>query len=172
MKTALLFVDVQNGLVSAEPYAIDKVVSIWQKALNWARENDVPVIFVRQTDDYFVEGSDAWQIISTLSPNEKDKVINKHYNSAFKETELHSCLQDLGVERLIIAGMRTEYCVSATVTVAFELGYEVVVLEGGTTTFDTDDLTASVLIDHYENLWADCFAEVDFLEEFIEEEKT
>lgn len=78
----------------------------------------------------------------------------------------------MGINRLIIAGMRTEYCVAATVTVAFELGYEVAILEGGTTTFDAEDISAPALIEHYENLWADCFAEVDFLEEFMEEEKT
>ena len=172
MKTALLFIDVQNGLVSAKPHAIDETIGVWQKALTWAREANVPVVFVRQTDDYFVAGSEAWQISSALTLTEQDRIIDKHYNSAFKDTELHSYLQELGVERLIIAGMRTEYCVAATVTVAFELGYEVVVLEGGTTTFNSDGISAPALIEHYENLWADCFAEVDFLEEFMEEEKT
>lgn len=83
MTTALLLVDVQNGLVSAKPYAIDETIGVWQKALEWAREKDYPVVFIRQTDDYFSEGSEAWQITAALALNEKDKMIDKHYNSAF-----------------------------------------------------------------------------------------
>lgn len=45
------------------------------------------------------------------------------------------------------------------------------VIENGTTTFEAEDIEATTLIEHYENIWADRFAEVDFLEELIKEEK-
>lgn len=100
-----------------------------------------------------------------------EKKISKSYNSAFKNTELKAYLDEQGIEALIIAGMRTEYCVDTTIKVAFECGYAIFVIENGTTTFEADDIEAKTLIEHYENIWADGFAEVDFLEELIKEEK-
>ncbi len=48
--------------------------------------------------------------------------------SAFDRTDLHPRLQALGVRRLFVAGLATDYCVVATVLDARALGYEVVVL--------------------------------------------
>lgn len=49
--------------------------------------------------------------------------------SAFEGTSLHGTLQSLGVRRLFVAGLATDYCVRATVLQARERGYEVVVLQ-------------------------------------------
>ncbi|CRH93421.1 nicotinamidase/pyrazinamidase [Chlamydia trachomatis] len=77
------------------------------------------------------------------------KNFDKHYNSAFKGTGLHAYLQQEGVGRLILIGMSTNYCIDATVKVAFELGYEVAVVEHGTTTFADPDIAADILIDYH-----------------------
>ncbi|OHA04099.1 MAG: hypothetical protein A3I44_02235 [Candidatus Sungbacteria bacterium RIFCSPLOWO2_02_FULL_51_17] len=46
-----------------------------------------------------------------------------------EHSKLHTVLQRLGVKKLVIAGLATDYCVRATVLDALRLGYEVVVLE-------------------------------------------
>ena len=49
--------------------------------------------------------------------------------SAFGETDLHRRLRALGVQRVFVAGLTTDYCVLATVLDACALGYSVVVLQ-------------------------------------------
>lgn len=48
--------------------------------------------------------------------------------SGFDDTDMHAVLSDLGVRRLFVGGLATDYCVVATVLDARKLGYEVVVL--------------------------------------------
>lgn len=48
--------------------------------------------------------------------------------SAFDDTTLHHTLSLLGVRRLFVGGLATDYCVQATVLDARELGYEVFLL--------------------------------------------
>jgi len=48
--------------------------------------------------------------------------------SAFEQTDLHRRLQAIGVRRLFVAGLATDYCVLASVLDARALGYEVVLL--------------------------------------------
>ena len=52
--------------------------------------------------------------------------------SAFDNTNLHNTLQQLGVERLFVTGLATDYCVVNTVLGARELGYDTIVLSDAT----------------------------------------
>lgn len=51
--------------------------------------------------------------------------------SAFQDTALHRHLQALGVRRLFIGGLATDYCVLNSVRDAIRLGYEVCLLVDG-----------------------------------------
>lgn len=164
MVRALLVIDVQNILVEAKPHAISERLTLWQEAIERCRKQNIEIIYVRHTDQEFIKGTEGWQIHASLTPREDEMVFDKHYNSAFKETNLHTYLQSKGIDSLLICGMQTEYCIDTTVKVAFELGYQVAVIEAGTTTFDAEDISAPVLIEYYENIWASGFAQVDVLE--------
>ncbi len=67
-------------------------------------------------------------------------------------------------------GMLTNYCIDTTMRVAFELGYEVSVIEHGSTTFDDEDIPVSLLIDYHEALWDGRFALVEQLDVILNEE--
>jgi predicted phosphoribosyltransferase len=56
--------------------------------------------------------------------------------SAFDGTDLHARLQTLGVRRLVVTGLATDYCVQATVTDALALGYQVLVLRDAVAAVD------------------------------------
>ncbi len=45
-----------------------------------------------------------------------------------QDTELHSLLRDHGIQRLVIGGLATDYCVRATALDAIDRGFETVVL--------------------------------------------
>jgi nicotinamidase/pyrazinamidase len=53
-----------------------------------------------------------------------------------KPTELHDLLQSAGVERLVVAGLATDYCVLATALDARTLGYPTTVLAAGVRAVD------------------------------------
>lgn len=56
---------------------------------------------------------------------------NEEAYSAFEHTPLHRHLQALGVRRLFVGGLATDYCVLNTVKDARKLGYEVCLLADG-----------------------------------------
>src|SRR5581483_3020636 len=94
--TALLVVDVQNGVV-AGAHDRDAVVSNIDALVDRARESQVPVVWVRQNDGGLKKGSDEWQIVSELDPAETEPVIEKSYGDSFEDTNLESVLADLAV---------------------------------------------------------------------------
>ena len=170
MKTALLVIDIQTALIEAKPYAVDNCLSVWQKAIATCREKNIEVIYVRHNDDELLTGSHGWEIYEAIAPEVDEKIFDKHYNSAFKETELQAYLKKHDIKHLIATGMATDYCIDTTIKVAFELGYQVTVLKYGTTTFDSKLLTAEQLQVHYENIWHNRFAKVKTIEELLKED--
>lgn len=69
-------------------------------------------------------------IISKATRRERDAY------SAFDGTDLHARLQALGVRRLFVCGLATDYCVQASAGDALGLGYAVVVLRDGIAAVD------------------------------------
>ncbi|HFU4012423.1 TPA: cysteine hydrolase family protein [Streptococcus suis] len=167
MKSALLVIDIQHLPVEGKPYGIENRLRLWQDSLAQARQAGLEVIHVRHHDQELVKGTADWEIHSTVAPLASEKIFDKTFNSAFKETGLHTYLQEKGIEQLIIMGMATNFCIDTTIKVAFELGYKVAVIRDGTTTGYSGKLDAKDLIDHYQNIWSWNFAQVDTLENII-----
>ncbi|MGT2767962.1 cysteine hydrolase family protein [Streptococcus ictaluri] len=163
-------IDVQNGLVNSQPYLIDNCLALWQEAIGTARQKSIEVIYIRHHDEELPLNSKEWEIPANLSPLDGERIFEKRFNSIFKETDLHCYLKEKGIKKLCLMGMLTNYCMDTSIKVAFELGYEVFVLENGTTTFDDDNIPASLLVDYHERIWADRFAQVDDLEMMLQEE--
>lgn len=77
-------------------------------------------------------------------------------------------MRKLGVNRLIICGLQTEWCIDSTVRHAYSLGFDVTVVEDGHSTMDTQTLTAAKVIEHHNRVFGGGFAclkpakEIDF----------
>ena len=56
-------------------------------------------------------------------------------NSAFIGTGLEERLREQGIERVVIAGLTSDHCVSATARMAGDLGFDVYVVADATATF-------------------------------------
>ncbi|HFI0160985.1 TPA: cysteine hydrolase family protein [Streptococcus suis] len=167
MKSALLVIDIQNLLVEEKPYAIEERLALWQDSITKARQAGLEVIHVRHHDQELVKGTADWEIHSTVAPLASEKIFDKTFNSAFKETGLHAYLQEMGIEQLIIMGMATNFCIDTTVKVAFEYGYQLAIIKDGTTTGFTGNLSPKDLIDQYQMIWDGRFAQVDTLENIL-----
>ncbi len=160
---ALLVVDMQTALVQENPWHVDALIHNIQQLLMVCRKRSIPVIYVRhhETEGDLMSGSEGWIIDKAVAPLPGEAIVEKVYNSAFRQTGLQEHLQSIGVHHLLICGMQTEYCIDTTVKVAFELGYQVTVPAGATSTFDNHGCKAEDIVAFYENaIWKDRFAKV------------
>ncbi|HTW01382.1 MAG TPA: isochorismatase family protein [Streptosporangiaceae bacterium] len=136
--TALLVVDVQNGVV-AEAHQRDAVVANVGSLVDKARRERVPVVWVRHTDEELPTGSDQWQIVPELVPDGAEPLVEKEYGDSFEDTTLETVLADLQVGRLFVVGASTDACIRSTIHGAFARGYDTALVSDAHT---TDDGTA------------------------------
>ena len=136
--TALLVVDVQNGVIEGA-HERDVVVANVGSLVEKAREQDVPVVWVQHNDDNLARGSDEWQIVPELSPDEAEPLVEKNYGDSFENTTLENVLSGLGVGRLVVVGAQTDACVRSTLHGALARGYDATLVSDAHT---TEDLTA------------------------------
>jgi nicotinamidase-related amidase len=136
--TALLVVDVQNGVVKGASGRDDVVANIGA-LIEKARQEEVPVVWVQHSSEALVEGGDAWQIVPELIPDAAESLVAKTHGDSFEATSLETVLSDLGVGRLVVVGAQTDACVRSTLHGAFVRGYDVTLVSDAHT---TEDLTA------------------------------
>lgn len=121
-----------------------------------------------EDEGLLMPGAATWQVHPAIAPDEGERVFDKRFSSAFKDTGLDEYLRGKGVKTLVISGMQTEYCIDATVKSAFERGYKVYMPEGGSTTYDNRLATADRLVEFYEkDIWNGRFADVLPLDEAL-----
>ena len=136
--TALLVVDVQNGVVNGAP-ARDEVVANVATLVDKARQQQVPVVWVQHNDEGLARGSEEWQIVPELSRDDVEPLVEKSYGDAFEATALEQVLSQLEVGRLVVVGAQTDMCIRSTLHGALARGYDATLVSDAHT---TEDLTA------------------------------
>lgn len=171
MKTALLIIDVQQALTDARPAQADSFLLNLSLLAETARNAGKEAVYVRHDGgegDELQRGLPGWEITREIAPQDGERVFDKRFNSAFRDTALQAYLQTQGIRRLVVCGMQTEYCIDTSVKVAFELGYDLVIPSGAVTTFDNPFLTGAKLNQYYERMiWNGSFARVLPMEEAL-----
>jgi nicotinamidase-related amidase len=133
--TALLVIDVQNGVVGGA-HERDAVVANVDSLVEKARRERVPVVWVQHSDDQLARGSEEWRIVPELSPRDAEPLIEKNYGDSFEDTSLETVLSDLGVGRLVVVGAQTDACIRSTLHGAFVRGYDATLVSDAHTTED------------------------------------
>ncbi|GGV29108.1 isochorismatase [Actinomadura cremea] len=150
--TALLLIDLQNdfchpdGVFAAGGLRVadlEGLVSRTNALAAAARSGGVPVIWVRmvydtaadagllleaspvQIDEALRTGTWGAELLDGLDVRPEDRRIDKSRFSAFHRTDLEDLLNEAGIRRLVIAGVRTDVCVETTVRDAFMRDLEV-----------------------------------------------
>jgi nicotinamidase-related amidase len=161
--TALLVIDVQVGLIEgANPvYQADSTLERIAGLITAARAAGAPVIYVQDKDVGGV-GTPEWQIHPAVAPAADELVVRKAWSDSFRETELGDQLGQLGITQLVIAGMKTNFCVDMTSRRAIALGYDVTLAADAHTTTDNHVLTAVQTIDYHNALLEEFGAEDGF----------
>jgi nicotinamidase-related amidase len=155
--TALLVIDVQNGVVAGN-HERDAVVANVSTLVEKARREQIPVVWVQHSDEHLAEGSDDWQLVPELSPDDVEPHIRKNYGDSFEATDLEAVLSDLGVGRLVVVGAQTDACIRSTLHGALARGYDATLVSDAHTTEDQTAWGApppDLVIAHTNLYWGD-----------------
>lgn len=134
------------------PRVIDNIRRIQETC----RESKIEVIFVKvqsYTRDgrdlcpsyrikgfQYPPGSKDAEILEELKPAGDEIVLNKLSTSAFTSTPIDQLLRYMGLTKLLVAGVNTNYCIETFIRDACDRGYEVVLLE---------DCCATIVEEHH-----------------------
>jgi nicotinamidase-related amidase len=153
MKSALLIIDVQQALCRGPEAAfdIDNVVDRINAVAANARAVGAPVVLIQheETDGTLQFGSAGWQLYERLAVQPEDTRVRKTATDSFHRTQLQELLLARGIQKLIICGLQSEFCVDSTVRGALAHGYPVTLVSDGHSTQDNRVLTAAQISAHH-----------------------
>jgi nicotinamidase-related amidase len=155
--TALLVIDVQNGVVEGA-HERDSVVANIGSLVEKARRERVPVVWVQHSSEQLARGSDEWRIVPELTPGDAQPLVEKNYGDAFEDTTLEAVLSGLRVGRLVMVGAETDACIRSTLHGAFARGYDTTLVSDAHTTRDQTEWGApppEQVIVHTNLYWSD-----------------
>jgi nicotinamidase-related amidase len=142
-RAALVVIDVQKGLDEHEYWGernnpgaehnIARLLDAWRQ-YGW------PVYYIqhRSTNPKspLRPGYVGNEIKDEVKPQPGEPVLHKSVNSAFIGTDLEQRLHSANHNSLVLTGMMTDQCVSATARMAGNLGFNTFVVSDATATFD------------------------------------
>jgi nicotinamidase-related amidase len=162
--TALLVMDVQNGVVERFAAGSDTLLGTLAQAITAARLAGVPVIYVTVAfrpgapeisprnrafaaagRSGLFEEDRATRIHPAVAPEPHDIVVTKKRVSAFTGSDLDVVLRSLEIDALVLAGIATSGVVLSTLRQAADLDYQLTVLRDGCA--DGDEEVHRVLLD-------------------------
>ncbi len=122
------------------------------------RNNGGKVIFIQHdgnADEGLLPFSKGWALLPSLKMDHSDITIRKTICDSFYQTELKATLDRLKVERLLITGWATDFCVDTTIRASVSHGYSVIVPSNCHSVGDRPHLKAEQVIEHHNWVWDD-----------------
>ena len=173
-KYALLIIDMQNAFMHEEGHLVKggednkpylEIVPNVKKLAQTARENNVPVVYMRHAylpgyvdggvlvhekvpsdmeGGGWLDGTFDTEVYSELAPQPGDVVMRKNRYSSFYGTHLDTFLRTNGINSLIITGIHANCCCESTARDAVWRDYRVYFMSDGTASA-FEDLKAAAL---------------------------
>lgn len=161
--TALLIIDVQEGSFKEEKklYKGEELLQTIQLLIRKAHSSHVPVIYMKfngPSGSLLERGTSGWKIHKSIAPSTYDIILEKNHPDSFHETSLQQELEARNIKRIIFTGIQSEICVDATCRSAYGLGYDVILVKDGHSTYDSQVLSAPQIIDHHNHVLGQWFA--------------
>ena len=153
MTTALLVIDLQRAMCSGE-YAmadIDAVTDRINTLAEQARAAGAPVVLIQheEAEGPLQADAEGWQLSERLAARPADVRVRKTTPDSFHGTELQRLLEQRGVNRLVLCGLQSDFCVDSTARRALALGYPVVLAADAHATMDNGVLSAAQIVAHH-----------------------
>ncbi len=160
MRSALVVVDMQQGSFGPQSPRHDAagLVQRLNRLAERVRDSGGPVVFVQHAGpvgDPHHPSDPGHALLPELDARAGDPRVVKSACDAFLGTDLKAMLDARGVDRVIITGCATDYCVDTTVRAALAQGYPTTAPSDGHTTADRAHLAALKIIAHHNAIWAD-----------------
>jgi len=135
-KTALVVIDLQNGILSYPTiHPVGEVVRHASALADAFRSHGLPVVLViaagrapgrtEQARSHGELPAGFTDLLPELNRQPQDHTVTKWTPGAFTNTELEAHLRKLEVTQVVIAGVATSNGVEATARHAYELGFNV-----------------------------------------------
>ena len=164
MRDALIIIDMQQA--AFDPAAAPKhdaagTIGRIRDLATAVRAKGGAVVFIQHDGppgDPFHPAQPGWKLLPALGIDPADTIVRKTACDAFLETALDGALRTRAIDRLIVTGWATDYCVDTTVRSALGRGWPTVVPSDGHTTGDRPHLPAAKIIEHHNAIWADFIA--------------
>ena len=123
MTTALLMIDIQQGMWMEEkpPHNDKAFLKNASALLEKARAARIPVIHIRHdggAGDPLHEGNAGFAIRPEVAPKSGETIVTKFHCSSFRDTGLDAALKKLGVDKVVVAGMQTDFCIDTACRIA------------------------------------------------------
>lgn len=156
--TALLVIDVQEGIFGDENYPVhdgDGVLTRLGSLIEKAHAAGTPVIYVQHEGgegDPLHPSQAGHAIHSRIAPKDGDQIIKKSHPDSFQDTNLQSVLESKGIKNLVIGGCETPMCVDTTTRRAYSLGYKVTLIADGHSAPQFGSLTGPQFIGHHNEI--------------------
>lgn len=152
-KTALLVVDVQTGFIDGNPcvYQAQDVLARIGDLIAKARAANVPVVYIQHNSAPEYDGP----IHPAIEPQPGEPVILKYRPDSFYETNLQAELDARDIDKLILMGFQTEFCIDTTCRRASSLDYDITLVQDAHSTFDGTALNAAQIIAHHSAVLAE-----------------
>jgi nicotinamidase-related amidase len=126
-------------------------------------EDGLPVVFAQHdggAGDVLAEGAPGFALRPELAPRAGEAVVVKRFCSAFQGTTLGQVLAGQAIDRVIVCGLQSEFCVDTTCRAAFERGLKVTLVSDAHTTFDNAVLPAEAIRRHHTATLGGAFAKL------------
>ena len=182
MQTALILIDVQESFRHRSYWSeteVPRFLARTHALLDGCRARGVPVVRILHADgpelpsNPFSRASGLVRPLEGLRPFDAAAEFVKHRHSALVGTELGIWLRQQGIQRLVIAGIRTEQCCETITRHASDEGFEVDYVTEATLTFamtqpDGTALSPRDLMLRTETVLKDRSATITTVEEALE----
>jgi len=143
-RPALILVDIQKGFDDIQYWGGQRnnpdAELRASELLNMWREYGLPVFHIQHCSSnpasLLNESNPGNAFKELTAPIQGEVIIRKNVNSAFIGTELQARLDREKITTLVIVGLTTDHCISTTVRMAGNLGYETFLVADATATFN------------------------------------
>ena len=175
--TALLVIDVQESF-KHRPYWNEQDFPSFQtkllKLIETAHQQNWQVVYILHEEETgaFSQASGFVQLMDFLQPTTDEPTFIKHVHNPLTESGLQAWLQQRGISKLKVSGIRTEQCCETTTRVASDLGYQVDFVLDATLTFamqnpvDQRTVTAEQIKAHTAMVLKDRFAQITTVDDY------
>ena len=129
--SALLVIDVQREALAGCADADALVARINELAARAAAAG-APVVYVQHEGNGEPErGEPGWELAGGLERPPGSHLVAKRFRDAFADTALEELLHGLGVGRLVVTGVHSDFCVWMTALSAVVRGFDLTLVRDG-----------------------------------------